>query len=97
LAYVQILLASNVQRLVVLASAAVILPGLAVLQYWGRWLRASEGCWLVLAAGLWALNLIDPAAYSAAFPVQLFYFMAVILILFIARRFRIFAPERGIC
>jgi hypothetical protein len=97
LAYVQILLASNVQRLVVLASATVILPGLAVLQYWGRWLRAGEGCWLVLAAGLWALNLIDPAAYSAAFPVQLFYFMAVILILFIARRFRIFAPERGIC
>ncbi|MBC8367138.1 hypothetical protein H8E52_06985 [bacterium] len=97
LAYAQILLASNVQRLVVLASAAVILPGLAVLQHWGRWLRAGEGCWIALAAGLLALNLLDPASYSAAFPVQLLYFTAFILILLLARRFRIFAPEGGIC
>ncbi len=94
LAYAQILLASNVQRLVLLASAAVILPGLAVLQQWGRWLRAGDGCWIVPAAGLLALNLLDPAAYSAAFPVQLFYFMMFILILLLARRFRIFAPDR---
>ncbi len=97
LAYAQILLASNVQRLVVLAAAAVILPGLAVLERWGKWLRAGEGCWVVLALGLVILNLLDPAAYAAAFPVQAIYFIGVILILALGRPWRIFAPERGIC
>jgi len=96
LAYAQLALASNSQRLVVLAYAAMILPGLAVLEGWGRRLRADEGVWVILAAGLVVLNLRDPAAYAPDFPVQLSYFLIFIIILLIGRPFRIFASRRDI-
>jgi hypothetical protein len=97
LAYAQLLLASNSQRLVVLASAAVILPGLAVLREWGTWLRAGESCWMILAAGLVALNLLNPVTAAAPFPIQLTYFLMFVVTLGIGRRFRAFDPERGTC
>lgn len=89
LAYGQLFMASNSQRLLMLAAPAVILPGLAVLRLWGRWLRAGEGIWLALAAGLFFLKLLNPEAPSVAFSVQLAYFLAFLLALLIARPFRL--------
>jgi len=90
LAYAQLLLASNSQRLVVLASPAMILPGLAVLKRWGHWLRAGESSWLLLASGLLILDLLDPTASSAPFPMQLAYVSSFMMILLAGRPFRAF-------